>query len=306
MTVGRKKDKTYTGYHGVATDTLRAITKLSKTPEGLYGRTSPPFQERLRACIAAGRCPWCDRGPYKVLATHTLRAHAISGAELREMAGFIKTATICDPQLSQKYSAARRGQRLPDAAYERARASRRVFGPAGLAVQRAKLASARSPEQQRRATRAAVTKMADENASKHAEIVRLFADGHLFRDIAEHVGVHARTVRQVLARRGLVDQDGRALRSRNAAFRDRQDRSRAAARTAVATKRDAVASARTDRFQHLGGTWEAVGALAAEWGVSKKSAADFLRKHGAVVPDGRQRGTAEDRGPDSPTSVEVT
>lgn len=287
MSRSRRRDKVYSGYHGVAEDHLRALDKLRKTAEGRFGRTAAPFEEQLRACLEAGQCPWCDAGPYKVLATHTLRAHAVNGGELREMAGLIKTASICAPEYSQERSRMQQGQRLPDVAYERAKTARRTFSEAGKAVQRAKLDAARTPEQAIAAARASAAKTAERNAGKHAEIVRLFGEGHLFQEIAKAVDMHPKSVREVLRRAGLVTTDGRSVRNRNADFRERNAEHRRLLAEATARKAAEVAAERVARFKALGETWAAVGLLAAEWAVSKRHAAAYLREHGAPVPDGR-------------------
>lgn len=286
MTIGRRGEKTYTGHNGAATDVLRAKDKLRKMPEGTFGRTAPPFEEQVRACIEAGLCPWCNAGPFKVLATHVFRAHAVTGIELREMAGIVKTASICDPAHAAAKADALRGQRLPDSAYERNKKPRR-YSKAGLAVQRAKLESARSPEQARAAGVAAGAKIMAENEPKYQEIKRLFGEGMLFRDIASAVGMTSRTVRTVLHRAGLVEGDGRSIRFRNQEFAERaKGRLRRGLRSKLAND-EAMALARLKRFADLGGTWHAVGIVASEWGTSKKSAAQYLKNYGVQVPDGR-------------------
>jgi hypothetical protein len=42
-------------------------------------------QARLRECIQAQRCPWCDRDRLRSLANHTVLAHGVYANELREL-----------------------------------------------------------------------------------------------------------------------------------------------------------------------------------------------------------------------------
>lgn len=289
MTRGRVRDKTYTGHNGVATDHLRALDKLAKTPEGQYGRVSAPWAEKLREFIAAGTCPWCGRGPWKVLAGHTLRAHAVSGVELREMAGLVKDASICLPEFSQSKADARRGQRLPDSAYDTSKRTRRTFGEAGRAVQRAKLDAVRSPGQSRQAGAAFAAKMAEQNKEKRDTALRMFREGRLIRDIAKAVGLNPQAIRAHLRRSGVTPSEILRARSTNvewlsstAAGRQRGADSR---RQAWSVQRES----RMARFAALGGTYEATALLASEWGMSRRHTIDYLRKYGAYVPDGRSR-----------------
>lgn len=55
--------------------------------------------------VLAGICPFCGAGPYKVIAMHTSRAHAVDGQELRERAGLFYSDSITDPQYHEERSA---------------------------------------------------------------------------------------------------------------------------------------------------------------------------------------------------------
>jgi len=60
-----------------------------------------PSGKKLRRYISAGQCPWCNSGKaYRSIASHTSRAHGITGYELREMAGLNRSSKICDPEYS--------------------------------------------------------------------------------------------------------------------------------------------------------------------------------------------------------------
>ena len=54
----------------------------------------PLRQEQLGAYVDAGTCPFCGRGPYKVLAQHTHVIHGVDKRELREMLGVCWTTSI--------------------------------------------------------------------------------------------------------------------------------------------------------------------------------------------------------------------
>jgi hypothetical protein len=60
-------------------------------------------QARLRECIQAQRCPWCDRGGLRSLANHTVLAHGVYADELRELAGLAPDTPLCSPGLSERH-----------------------------------------------------------------------------------------------------------------------------------------------------------------------------------------------------------
>jgi hypothetical protein len=66
-----------------------------------------------------------------------------------------------------------------------------------------------------------------------------------------------------------------------------REKAAAAAKTSMAASAAKLRAERTARYLALGGGWAAVGQLAQEWSVTRKTAADYLRKAGAEVPDGR-------------------
>jgi hypothetical protein len=67
-------------------------------------------QARLRACIQAQRCPWCDRGGLRSLANHTVVAHGVYAHELRERAGLAPDTPLCSGGLSERHRELARDQ----------------------------------------------------------------------------------------------------------------------------------------------------------------------------------------------------
>lgn len=100
---------------------------------------STPTPEAIRAAIEAQTCPFCGKGPYKVVAGHTKRVHDIDRRQLRDMAGLRLVDSICAPE----HSAERRENALRSGtvaiATEAARHNRspRTWTTAGLAKSRA-------------------------------------------------------------------------------------------------------------------------------------------------------------------------
>ena len=310
MTRGRKGNKSYTGYNGAAEDKLREMDKLAHTPAGQFGRVAPLSPEAVMRFIETQTCPWCGEGPYKILVAHTRRAHGVTGAELREMAGLIKTASVCDPSLAAAKAERLKGTPLPDSAYAAPRRPR-VLSEAAKQVARDKLAATRSPEAQRlraaagqptsqvAAARASVARTAELNAGKYAEIERLAADGEItVAEIAARVGLHKRTVGIHLRRVGRAAIARKAHRQKKpeqvAEFRARMS-------AGTAERQERLKHDRSARYESLGRNWQAVVTCASEWGVTVKSAAGYLRSVGFEVPDGRSGGAQEPsrRGGDS-------
>lgn len=286
MSRGRRVEKTYIGFNGAATDRMQELLKLAKTPAGQFGRVAAHSRKAVRLFIEAQLCPWCEEGPYKILASHTHRAHGISADELRELAGVTKTTSICDPDHSENCRERQRGKALPATSKPR---KRNTYNSAGLAVQRAKLAAARSPEQQRAAAAASAARTLAANQERHAEIARLFEGGLPLTTIAETVGCCGATVRRTLARLGLWEGDGRSIRWQRApeealtAVKERLSANKAARVQALAEDTRSLVG----EFEAVGADYAAVRRLARKCGISTKSMAERLRGAGVSVPDGR-------------------
>ena len=67
-------------------------------------------RDTLRACIEAQACPWCGREGLSSLANHTVTAHGIYAAELRELAELPPKAPLCAGGLSDVHRDLARGQ----------------------------------------------------------------------------------------------------------------------------------------------------------------------------------------------------
>lgn len=59
----------------------------------------------MRAYVAEQTCPFCDKGPFKSLASHTYRAHGVLADDLRFAAGMTTTDSLSSPE----YAARMRG-----------------------------------------------------------------------------------------------------------------------------------------------------------------------------------------------------
>jgi hypothetical protein len=55
-------------------------------------------RERARELVSEGMCPFCDAGPFKVVALHTEAKHETSAFDLRQLLGYVTRRSICDPE----------------------------------------------------------------------------------------------------------------------------------------------------------------------------------------------------------------
>lgn len=251
---------------------LGDVKRGRKGPEGHHGRVVAPSQEATRAAIAEGRCPWCGRGPFTVLAIHTSKAHGVDRRELREAAGLTKDASICDPEYAAVCAA--RGQNrdltpaLQAATERRQRGSdRRSFSAAGRAAQSAR-ARNMTPEQHAAAGRL--------GARASAEVRRVS------RGTCSACG-------------GQIPEDARAgtrtcsdecLHQRRKSFESRPSATAASAAKAAGERESLLAE-----YDARGGGRRALLELAEIRGVQPRYLAWRLRRLGRQVPDGRRHDT---------------
>jgi hypothetical protein len=202
-----------------------------------------------------------------MLALHVHKAHGVDRHELRRQAGYTAKDSICSPSTS-----ANARDRL---------VSRPDFAET---TQRALTASI-----ERGATRiAAAARAANvtaENKSRYDAVLAQWHAGVGVEEIAANTGFNPQSLRRILRRAG-VYVDGRSRRSAQMTAVQRE-KAAAAAKTSMAASAAKLRAERTARYLALGGGWAAVGQLAQEWSVTRKTAADYLRKAGAEVPDGR-------------------
>lgn len=287
MTRGRKGDKVYTGYNGVAESTLRAKDKLRHSEAGVGVHAAPPSQEAMRHFIEQQICPWCGSGPWKILAIHTNKAHGVSGDELRAHAGLFKTASVCDPDVSRDRADRARERDL--APLHAARPTRRrEYSEAGKAVQRQKLARLReevgADELARIGAAAASRATAERHAEQYAECERLFAEGRDLQSISDAVGLHPKTVGIALRRAGLDTGGVTAQRRRE---RMQSAEMRAASAAAQRANSEQTWARRAAEYREAGSDWAAIRAIAEREGLAPKSLRAGLVARGVDVPDGR-------------------
>lgn len=95
---------------------------------------APTRAEMLQA-FEEQTCPWCGGGPFQVLALHTVGAHGITSAALRDIAGIPRTTskTRTTSEAVRKRQSERTRQMCEEGILPRGGAvfTRRVFSPAG-------------------------------------------------------------------------------------------------------------------------------------------------------------------------------
>lgn len=77
---------------------LREKRVAPRREGGVHDPTVLADQAGIRAAIDAQMCPFCERGPFKMLPVHTNKIHGIDKWELREMAGYTTTDPICSEE----------------------------------------------------------------------------------------------------------------------------------------------------------------------------------------------------------------
>lgn len=288
--VNGTRAKTFAGSGAIRNSSLDpAIRSARSRGAGQDGVLAAPSPGAMRKFIEAQQCPWCDSGPWKVLAGHTHKSHGVSGAELREMAEMVKTASICAPGHSA--TAAARGKERASAGLltpllTSDRSRRRVMSAAGRAAQRAK-SLGQTAERRERAAAVMVATKAAANSGRDQQVIALFDQGLLLTQIAEQMSISPITVKRVVrAVRG--DGDLLARRTGNERWRT----ATATARTRAHESRVRAIKAENARicteFADRGGGWAALCGIAADCGVSVGSMRARLRALGVTVPDGRR------------------
>lgn len=217
------RSRSATRTKGRGESALRSEQKVTQSYDAGLAHGKILDQSMIRAHVEAGTCPFCDAGPFKLLARHTNVQHGIGKDELREMAGLYKYQSITSPEFHAALSAARNKQ-MPSAAVEalsewRESGKKRVDSEAAKSVRRQILNEHRPSlrdlpigEKQRRARI-----MRNANAVKIAEREKRVIDhftahpGIGYQEIADSLGFQVEMVRRSLKRAGLY-VDGRATR----------------------------------------------------------------------------------------------
>lgn len=86
------------------TSRLQAAAKARRGPAGFGEVASPPSKEAVRRSVEAGMCPFCGRGPFKVVSVHTNKKHGVDKFELRKLAGMTRNEPTCLPAFSERAS----------------------------------------------------------------------------------------------------------------------------------------------------------------------------------------------------------
>lgn len=112
--------------------TQRASIHHGHDPQSLLSR------QVIRENIEGGMCSWCDRGPFRSLASHTNKMHGIDRRELRALAGLTMRQPVASEAFREKCRerAVKEGTGYSDAAragLEKARGASRKYTEAGLA-----------------------------------------------------------------------------------------------------------------------------------------------------------------------------
>lgn len=156
----------------VSTAGLEAKRKNQQAPAGDFGARLPTFsKDVVRRAIEAGICPWCNRGPYKMIASHTTRVHGVDARELRDLAGLTYSTSLLPEETRQKFSDRAHRQREAGVLVGSPNGGRgpHRLSEAGKDALRRSLDATRSPEQLRAATAASHT---PEVKAKRSESVR--------------------------------------------------------------------------------------------------------------------------------------
>lgn len=182
MSKGTRSLRRTATYRGrTTTATARTLGLINRTPAGTADAVSAPSQEAFRKHVLAGICPFCGLGPYKILATHTNRAHATDRKELRELAGLYYHSSITSPEMHQmRADIARRsvleGKALTPEMRARQSDTRRTLSPAArtLQAEKARKAHRDDPDMARRNSLAGHAAEAERLAPAYRQVVDVY------------------------------------------------------------------------------------------------------------------------------------
>lgn len=225
-------------------------------------------------------CPFCNAGPFTVVANHVSRVHSVDRKALRDMLGIFQSESICDPFHSKAAGerARRAHQQGRTGIHPMTPGTRKRLGPAAMREQKRK-ASLLTDETRAEIGRAASATRLSSVAERDATIVEMIRAGQRYHQIAERFDVATTTVRAIARRNGLGDGRHNYWESR----KGHDDPSLMEGRRRRAENEIARTSALVAAF-HSGRT---VYELADQSGVTVKSLRERLRNAGVDLPDGR-------------------
>jgi hypothetical protein len=300
---GRSGDTTF-GKNGVNSFRLSKLRSLGQPDPDVQNRIYRETPETMRACIEQGICPFCG-AQYNNMAKHTTNTHGVNKDELKDLAGIPRSQGACSAEFSQKLADSVRNRADYQHQLQKMHASpprkghKKSISPAGMAVQIAKLEAGRDPE------RAGKTNTARRLAAvqdRDAVIVSRIQSGELLEDVAADLGIHTKTAKHALKRRG-IDVD---LRKQAAQSAQRKQKASVALNLGWQRKCANDTAERLRRWAELGKAWDSIQVLAQEWAVSEKQVVGFLRGKGEVVPDGRVASPKRGRRPGPFRSCEIS
>ncbi len=175
------------GHRGVPVERLRVQELAKRGPAGVFGHVAPLSREAMQRAIESQICPWCGKGPFKMLPVHTNKVHGVDKWEFRELAGLTsQQALIADETRQAMREAALRND--PQSTAQRARAGaasksgRRTqrWTTAGLAKNAATLAAWEldNPEKARQARIKAARSVTPEGRARQADALRELHAAH--------------------------------------------------------------------------------------------------------------------------------
>ena len=236
--------------------------------------------EDLTESLRLGMCPFCNAGPFVVVALHTNKAHGIDRRMLRDYIGVTYATSICDPTHSAV--AAERGREMHERGVSKLRQGNagrpRRLSPAAQELNLKKLAAAHAKRAQ--AIESYRKNHAERTVERDALIVSMWDAGSSLAQIGTTVGLNPKSVSRILKRRG-VDEDGRAHyhKSRRGVDSPGLRAQREQRSNALAAEREEMFAAYRDG--------EPIDSIAKRHGVTARSVRERLRKNGFVIGDGR-------------------
>lgn len=283
---------------GVAESVLRTRPKLDHRgmdPQSLLAK------EVVLQRLENGLCPYCDRGPFQQVVTHTSRAHGMGPREIRDAAGVSYEYVLTSPDLHASNVARGKRRDMAKIRENRDPKRKRVLSDAAQLLNRQKLEVARESigpsELARRAGAAMAERYAGARQDLAPQITQMVKQGASYEQIANEMGVGLTVVKHAARESGVAELRTALIKQvrveRLGEFRNQ----------AVASN---IARLEADRAKTLqawsatDGEWTDLVALAESTGRSPKQMRHFLVRAGATVPDGRKSPDRKPRPPRTP------